>query len=739
MVITLLGLGLVAAFCTWCQQRANFLQYVFLSRYPLLAMALLLGLPFLVLSELQDFASNMFVMEPTGVAVVAFLATLTAWASAFSLGLLYITIPVRCQIRFLKAPPRPDVPPGAAKDELDVHRTDDPDQAREKRQKTNPIPDWVHRYGFSLAALLGVPAGSVAAWHCSRGILAGSLGMIAGLAAAKLFQLLWTEVLAMAARASVGKGRGLLPSSPFLRRIYRTFFFGYKQNERRFQQINGWTFLLLLAGVYVVLFFLAHPRNPMETSRTLPALGFVLLLIAISCLLLSGLSMFFDVWRAPVPVILIVVSYLGYGIRGSDHEYPVLPAPADASSPFRPEDAAEAWIRRRADESRRIPVFVTASGGGIKAALWTATVLGGLRQDPDIGDRFARSLFMVSSVSGGSVGSMYFVDGYSEHDPPTVDQARRAIESAGTSSLTAVAWGLSYPDLGRVVFSAIIPSRIDRGWAIEERWKRNLQGDPTMAGWARGVREGWRPVSIFNSTVVETGDRFTFSPVDVPLKKEEINQADQRSLARRAQSGGIVPRLDFRALYPGKDLRVSTAVRMSATFPWVSPVARPDDAVPRYHLADGGYYDNEGIVSAIEFMDAVLEPLHCEKAILIRILASPPADTAPAADDRGWIYSAIGPLFTMIHVRSTSQAVRNQDAVNYLVEFWSSQDIEIRVATFVLGVDASMSWNLSDKERDDIAGAWARAATTSGTSGFDQANAKSLADVRRWLKPSGKK
>jgi len=57
------------------------------------------------------------------------------------------------------------------------------------------------------------------------------------------------------------------------------------------------------------------------------------------------------------------------------------------------------------------------------------------------------------------------------------------------------------------------------------------------------------------------------------------------------------------------DLPLATAAQMSATFPYVSSaatlkVAPQPDAV---HFVDGGYYDNDGTASAIEFLRYALE------------------------------------------------------------------------------------------------------------------------------------
>lgn len=65
------------------------------------------------------------------------------------------------------------------------------------------------------------------------------------------------------------------------------------------------------------------------------------------------------------------------------------------------------------------------------------------------------------------------------------------------------------------------------------------------------------------------------------------------------------------------DLSLFTAARLSAAFTYVSPATRiPDQFVPRsndgrrpaFHVVDGGYFDNDGVSSAIEFLTSAVAP-----------------------------------------------------------------------------------------------------------------------------------
>src|SRR5262249_40820698 len=257
-------------------------------------------------------------------------------------------------------------------------------------------------------------------------------------------------------------------------------------------------------------------------------------------------------------------------------------------------DAIAAWENL---QGRDAPLVVVATaGGGIRAAAWTARVLTGLAGTCE---RFASSLVLVSSVSGGSVGSMFVVGSYDAARRRPAARLESIRASAENTSLSAVGWGLVYPDLIRTLplvglglrlFSRA-PQTIDRGWALEREWvshwiDHDTTAPPTLGQWSDDVAAGKRPAVIFNATASESGQRLLMASTLV---------------GRRAGADAFT--IQFADAFDRFDIGVPTAARMSATFPWVSPMARPTDGddVTRLHLGDGGYYDNSGVLSAIQW------------------------------------------------------------------------------------------------------------------------------------------
>jgi hypothetical protein len=309
-------------------------------------------------------------------------------------------------------------------------------------------------------------------------------------------------------------------------------------------------------------------------------------------------------------------------------------------------------------------IIVTASGGGIQAAEWTSQILANLERafanDPRLNQRptpytFHDHVLLTSTVSGGSVGTMPFLLEYTAHIKDHPEQpapifpvnapglVERITRSSGCSSLEAVAWGLSYHDFYRLVVPFRFPTSLDadsapdRSWALAAAFNRNLHDEhcgtdqkiggkhqrfsglsPVLDGEALTLRDsanrlaadGTIPAFTFNTTAAESGSRFLLSDYLVPtdgICGSDFTPAEsflQAYGADESDCGGTKGKLLRYA-----DLPLATAARLSATFPIVSSGTRIPPAYTRhaYHFLDGGYFDNDGTASVIEFLKSAMD------------------------------------------------------------------------------------------------------------------------------------
>jgi patatin-like phospholipase len=461
--------------------------------------------------------------------------------------------------------------------------------------------------------------------------------------------------------------------------------------------------MMIFLAVYAMVGALA---SPLWRKFEVPALAFALLLVTLLNWTLSGIAFFFDRYYVPVLVLIIAILTAGSTIFSRSDSYYLVYSKEKGKIV---EDLPPERVIRPLANGKII--LVATSGGGIQSAAWTARVLTGLemacRDSPESkGRSFGRSVRLISAVSGGSVGTMYFANAYRDDGslPADATGLEQVVKLAERSSLDGVAWGMIYPDLLGTAFPFFSQLPIswmpDRGRALEIEWQRGANLEALLSDWRKDVEGGKRPAIVFNATIAEAGEPLLFSTVDHPRR-----QATGRS---------------FHSLYEGSDLKIATAVRLSSTFPYVTPAARAyfkdksDVSEPQYHVVDGGYYDNYGIATLVEWLDAALEKCgrDVKEVMVIRIHGVPVEGEQPPKGDRGFFYQLAVPVSTLNSVRGSGQLSHSKVELDLLKRSWGDKGISIESATFDFpksddpNEEPPLSWHLTEKQKQAIERAW---------------------------------
>ncbi|ABW32772.1 MFS transporter [Acaryochloris marina] len=491
-----------------------------------------------------------------------------------------------------------------------------------------------------------------------------------------------------------------------------------------------WNLLLFVSGLffYSITAFIFYPGNNILGLDDPPALWFAYLIIWMLTGILGGITFLADRFRIPVLLALFIFTGLSYLAFDVDHFYSLEPITKNSvmytADNSRQTDDFISIINNKfskssLDKEKRTLVIVGASGGGIQASGWTVEALEGLNQD--LGKEFTNSIGLISSTSGGSVGTMYFLDGLKDGSLPETSSSNLIFEKATSNSLDAIGWGLSYPDFLRIISLPPLAGDDlkDRGYAVEDDWKNLMQNpDTKLSDWKRSIDKGEIPIPVFNATLIEDGRRFLISPVsliDGNLQDLVCNQ-NSNQLDRKA--------LDFRTLFPNKDLFVTTAARLSATFPYVSPIPRNQEAQHLecpgssteshdfvYHVADGGFFDNSGLFTAIEWVDNLLKnpvsELEVERILLLEITAFPGEKLKGQKGNSGWLNEWVGPLLTLNSVRDSTQKARDQKEIEGFADLWRSKGIKVEHFSIPYNSNNQpLSWKLSLNEKDNIRDEW---------------------------------
>lgn len=535
----------------------------------------------------------------------------------------------------------------------------------------------VFRNGPARFRLPEVDAMGVARWfallYAAAGVffLARTTGVAQGAAAQKAAAI--AAGCAVAA-GLVALGRVLWPKPSAWLSLLMKFLtgrFGPGYVDEKGILLPGHGFATLCLAIFSALYLLIALRAIPRTAT----LCSVLNLVFVGVYLISGLAFLCDRFR--VPVLLALAIPLLATARWFDTDFYFAAAKASRVEPLTP-------LELMAASPYDTAVIVSAQGGGIQAAAWTAEVLA--RLDEALGGEFAPRVRLISSVSGGSLGAMYFSAGY---HGGKVSGHEAIVRAARASSLEEIAFGLVYRDLPRM-FLPFASSRLaDRGAAAERAWSAQ-DGAPAesvmLARWREETRRGQRPANIFNAMAAETGQRCLLSTVDLG-----------RSSGRR----------EFAEMYPGLDVRPVTAVRLSASFPYVTPAARVAAEVHEpYHFVDGGYFDNYGVLSAVDVLLAgTAEAGPVKRILLIDIAAA--QEPSAALKTRGWFYQVLAPPEAFLAMRNTAQVSRNYDDVRMARIILEGRGLEFHQVSFRFpSEEAPLSWHLTQAEKEAIDEAW---------------------------------
>lgn len=254
------------------------------------------------------------------------------------------------------------------------------------------------------------------------------------------------------------------------------------------------------------------------------------------------------------------------------------------------------------NEAKPLMVFINVSGGGLRSA---AFVMNALQQLDSISrGQLMQHTFLISGASGGMLAATYYRELYRYK---LKDSSLHLSDLAYSNYITK--------DLLNPVFTSMIARDIfapiqkfwvnnnrylkDRGYAFEKKLSDNTKGllNIQLKDLADDEHQARVPLIIFNSVIKTDGRKLVIGTQPMSfMMKPALFQADT-SVSPDA--------VDFAALFRQQqpmNLRVLTAMRMNATFPYVLPnVWLP--SIPVIDVMDAGLRDNAGTETSLRFID----------------------------------------------------------------------------------------------------------------------------------------
>lgn len=477
---------------------------------------------------------------------------------------------------------------------------------------------------------------------------------------------------------------------------------------------------LIIIGIILLLgLFIDYP------FLQIPAAASSLLIFSIAVMLVGAISFWFKGWGLPfalgifILVNIAVKNGFGKGINeaaGLDYETEKAVYTVERLQTVHAKEQGEhdqlhmletleAWKNKWPGEKKKM-IFLCVSGGGQRAALWTVNAL--LKADSVLQGQLMNQSFLITGASGGVIGAAYYREMYKRGFPVNGSEM---LTRMGKDNLNPVIFSLLVNDLFIKLQKYEYEGKnysIDRGYTFEKNLDNNLGGvlSKTINDYAIDEKNANIPTLIMSPTIANDGRKLYISthPVSYMSGANEIRGYSHRKIR------GV----DFQAMFEkqaAKNLSFLSALRMSASFPYITPtISLP--CTPRVEIMDAGISDNFGISDAVSFIHAFKEWIQENTDGVILITIRDTRSTSPIADrpipsvmDR-LTYPIASVYNNLAHMQDINNDARIEQAKSWFEG--SLNVVEIAYDSFQntrSGSDAeraSLSWHLTTREKRNV-------------------------------------
>jgi hypothetical protein len=355
----------------------------------------------------------------------------------------------------------------------------------------------------------------------------------------------------------------------------------------------------------------------------LPAAAGITLFFAILIAVSGAFSYFLQSWSIPFVIVLFLITNVLYRyeiIDPSNKAYGLNYKNKDQRPTYTSEtllslctrekvqhdkqqliSILENW-KKKQTEAKPLMFVITTSGGGNRSATFTMNVLQHL--DSMTHGQLMNKTVLITGASGGMLGASYFreLSRARAAGMPINLQDKKYMNDISNDLLNPLFTSFVARDLAapaqrfRVGEHEYIK---DRGYAFEQKLNANTRGmlNKQLKDWYDDERNARIPLMLFNSVVTRDGRKMIVSTQPMSfLMRPAYDSSHMMDVDPDA--------VDYQALFAKQDplnLRMLTALRMNATFPYVLPnVWLPSH--PVIDVMDAGIRDNYGQETALRFI-----------------------------------------------------------------------------------------------------------------------------------------
>ncbi len=389
-----------------------------------------------------------------------------------------------------------------------------------------------------------------------------------------------------------------------------------------FRQNHGRAVLFeILVIVTLLLFGLVRDNEYVM----IPAGASVFLLLTLYLMFTGILTKWFRGWSNFITVLLLLIfnwvvqfdvfnnrtmAYgLNYSVPAAEYSSRTINELAGNQDQFNKDSLAtiamlEKWYAQNSTAENPKPKMsiISCSGGGLRSTLWTFYTMRYL--DSLSGNNLMNQSSLICGSSGGMLGAAYYRELY--YRDSKSNKAERYNEeylnSISSDLLNPIAFSVAVNDWFLPLRNFTYGNQnysMNRAYALEEAIHRNTSSvlDKPISAYKDPEVNAEIPMMVLAPTIVNDGRKLLISSQGISyLTTERKNDSVNFNFAPDAVEFG-----QLFAKHSPNNLRFSSAIRMSATFPYITPLTElPTE--PMIEVFDAGMRDNIGTDNILRFL-----------------------------------------------------------------------------------------------------------------------------------------
>lgn len=381
------------------------------------------------------------------------------------------------------------------------------------------------------------------------------------------------------------------------------------------------------------------------------------------------------------------------------------------------------WRRQFPDSIKPKIIFICSSGGGQRAAVWTLRTLQ-YADSVTHGAMFKQTRLM-TGASGGIIGASYYRE-------LCLLKAQGKIKSPYEFQYLS---DISDDVLNPIVFSMVVNDLFfrfqkftdgnheyykDRGYAFEQKLHENTNYVlyKRISDYKQPEEDAQIPMLILSPTIINDGRKLFISPLNIAYMTTSANNPSVSSNFQEKLKG-----IEFKKFFEeqeANDLHFMSALRMSATFPYITPnVDLPSE--PAMEIMDAGLSDNFGVKDATSFMYVFKEWISANTSgvIFINIRDSEKNQEIEIQTPGSVFQKVISPIGSLYNNWSDYQDFNNDNLIEY-ASSWLNCPLEVVEFEYIPVMNtfmetenkksakdpksgrAALSWHLTLREKESI-------------------------------------